>query len=77
MLLRSLQTIRNGSGIPVSRRIERDPIACGPKGSIIAFAKEDEKGMVIQVALAEVDDAVIKANTWYGVDLVERKGVAV
>lgn len=55
----------------------RDPIACGPKGSIIAFAKEDEKGTVIQVALAEVDDVVIKANTWYGVDLVERKGVAV
>lgn len=54
-----------------------DPIACGPKGSIIAFAKEDENGMVVQVALAEVDDAVIKANTWYGVDLVERKAVAV
>lgn len=55
----------------------RDPVACGPKGSIIAFAKEDESGSVIQVALAEVDDIVIKENTWYGVDLVERQGVAV
>ena len=52
-----------------------DPVACGPKGSIIAFAKEDEQGNVVQVALAEVDGMVIKANTWYGVDLVERRGV--
>lgn len=52
----------------------RDPIACGPKGCIIAFAKEDENGSIIQTAIAEVDGISVKPNTWYGADLTERKG---
>lgn len=55
----------------------RDPIACGQAGSILAFAKEDNEGNIIQVALTEVDDSKVRSNTWYGIDLVERKGVLV
>ena len=55
----------------------RDPIASGPKGCILAFAKEDESGNIIQTSIAEVDGVTVKANTWYGADLTERKGVPV
>lgn len=50
-----------------------DPVAKGPVGSILAFAKEDVSGKIIQVALTEVDGIQIKADTWYGVDLLERE----
>ena len=54
----------------------KDPIACGAKGCILAFAKEDDNGNIIQTAIAEVDGVTVKANTWYGADLTERKGAA-
>lgn len=54
-----------------------DPIASGPIGSILAFAKEDNSGKIVQVALAEVDGKKLLPYVWYGVDLVERKGLGV
>ena len=45
--------------------------------SLLAFAKEDNEGNIIQVALTEVDESKVRSNTWYGIDLVERKGVLV
>ncbi len=53
-----------------------DPIARGVKGSILAFAKEDATGNIVQIALAEVDGKQLKPNTWYGVDLIARRNVA-
>lgn len=53
----------------------KDPIASGPKGSILAFAKEDADGNISQIALAKVDGKKLLPNVWYGVDLVERNGV--
>ncbi len=50
-----------------------DPIARGPLGCILAFAKEDESGCIVQIALTEVDGKNILPDTWYGVDLVERR----
>lgn len=50
-----------------------DPVARGPVGSILAFAKEDISGSIVQVALAEVDGEKVKADTWYSVDLQERE----
>lgn len=55
----------------------KDPIACGPQGSTLAFAKEDDSGNVVQIGLAEVDGVKIYPNTWYGIDLVERREIAV
>ncbi len=53
-----------------------DPVARGDVGCILAFAKEDSSGNIIQVALAEVDGKRIIPDVWYGVDLVARKTVA-
>ena len=50
-----------------------DPVAKGPVGSILAFAKEDISGGIVQVALAEVDGEKVKEDTWYSVDLQERE----
>lgn len=50
-----------------------DPVARGPVGSVLAFAKEDVTGKIVQVALAEVDGEKVKADTWYSVDLQERE----
>ena len=53
-----------------------DPIACGKKGDILAFAKEDPKtGGIIQIALTCVDGKKIKPKVWYDTDLNERKAV--
>lgn len=52
-----------------------DPVARGKQGCILAFAKEDGSGNIIQVALAEVDGKRIRPDVWYGVDLVARKTV--
>lgn len=52
-----------------------DPIACGSIGAILAFAKEDSGGNILQVALAEVDGTRILPDVWYGVDLVSRGAV--
>ncbi len=53
-----------------------DPVAQGTKGSVLAFAKEDACGNIVQIALTEVDGVSVKPNTWYGVDLVVRRDVA-
>ena len=51
--------------VPVPKSSTRSPV--------FAFAKEDISGSIVQVALAEVDGVKIKADTWYGVDLMERE----
>lgn len=61
------------NGYCVVRGIE--PVARGPKGSILALAKDDPStGKIVQIALTQVDGRRIRSNTWYGVDLKERKG---
>lgn len=51
-----------------------DPIACGKRGDILAFAKEDPvSGRIIRVGLAQVDGRRILEGTWYGVDMEERQ----
>ncbi len=52
-----------------------DPIARGSRGSILVFAKEDDAGNVIQIALTEVDGAKVLPDTWYGIDLLPRRTV--
>ncbi len=54
----------------------KDPVARGNKGSILAFAKEDAAGNVIQIALTEVDGVKVQADTWYGIDLLPRRAAA-
>lgn len=55
-----------------------DPIAKGNMGDILAFAKEDPvKGNIIQVALAQVDGKKVLPDTWYGVDLTERRAALI
>lgn len=51
-----------------------DPVASGSKGDILAFAKETpDGGKIVQIALVRVDGKKIKPNTWYDIDLTERK----
>lgn len=51
-----------------------DPVACGCKGDILAFAKEAPGGgKIVQIALVRVDGKRIKSNIWYDIDLTERK----
>lgn len=50
----------------------RDPIAKGSKGDILAFAKENEAGEIMEIAMTTVDGKKLKPNIWYGVDLTER-----
>lgn len=51
-----------------------DPVACGKRGDILAFAKEDPvSGRIIRVGLAQVDGRRILEGTWYGVDMEERQ----
>ena len=51
-----------------------DPVACGKKGDILAFAKEDpETGRITQIALCRVDGKKLRPSVWYGIDLQERK----
>ena len=62
------------SGYAVVRGI--DPVASGRKGDILAFAKENPvNGHIIQIALAQVDGIKVLPDTWYGVDLTERRVV--
>lgn len=61
----------NGYGFAIARGL--DPIAKGrKKGDILAFAKEDENG-ILEVAMVIVDGKWIKTGKWYGIDLSERK----
>ena len=51
-----------------------DPVACGGKGDILAFARETpDGGKIVQIALTRVDGRKIKANAWYDANLTERK----
>lgn len=50
-----------------------DPIAKGKKGQILAFAKEDDSGCIMEVSMVAVDGQQIKPGTWYGLDLTERQ----
>lgn len=49
-----------------------DPLAKGKKGDILAFAKEDADGNVLEVAMVTVDGRQVKAGRWYSIDLMER-----
>lgn len=52
-----------------------NPVARGPKGSILALAKDDlSMGKITQIALTRVDGKKIRANTWYDIDWKERDG---
>lgn len=52
----------------------KKPVALGKRGDILAFAKEDpETETVIQLAVTQVDGMKIQSDTWYDVDLRERK----
>ncbi len=53
-----------------------DPVACGAKGDILAFAKEDGKtGRVIRIALTVVDGRQIRPGIWYDTDFNERGSI--
>ena len=50
-----------------------DPIAKGEIGDILAFAREDCRGNIVEVAMAVIDGETLLQNRWYGVDLTERQ----
>ena len=50
-----------------------DPIASGKKGDILAFAKEAEDGIIVEIAMTKVDGKSIKPGKWYGMELTERQ----
>lgn len=53
-----------------------DPKACGNKGDILAFAKEDPNTKkIIQIGLTEVDGVKVLPGKWYDIDFKERKVV--
>ena len=60
----------NHNGFAIVRG--EDPAAKGRKGDILAFAKEGEDGILVEVAMTIVDGVKVKPNKWYGVDLSER-----
>lgn len=56
----------------------KDPIAKGPKDSILGLVTEEPKGnKVIMITVIHVDGVEVKANTWYSTKdnehLIERK----
>lgn len=51
-----------------------DPRACGEKGDVLAFAKEDpDSGRITQIALTQVDGKKVKSGKWYDIDFTERE----
>lgn len=53
-----------------------DPVAMGKTGDILAFAKEEQHtGKIVQVSVTLVDGKIILPDTWYDVNLEERKVV--
>lgn len=51
-----------------------DPLACGKRGDILAFAREATKsGKVEQIALIRVDGRKIRSGVWYDVNLTKRE----
>lgn len=61
----------NGHGFCIVRG--RTPIATGKKGDILAFAKEDADGNILEVAMAVVDGSKLKVGKWYAADFTERQ----
>ena len=55
----------------------KDPVTGGTLGTILAFAKEDDDGNIMQTSVAVVDGKTVIPHIWYGADLTERRGVAV
>ena len=54
--------------------VDEDPVACGRKGDLLAYAKEDPVvGKITQVALLAVDGKKVLPHRWYDIDAVERK----
>ncbi len=54
-----------------------DPVACGKKGDILAFAKESrDNSQIVQIAMAKIDGIKFLPDVWYGADLQERLGKA-
>lgn len=49
-----------------------NPIAKGNEGDILAFAKENGSGTIVEIAMAVVDGKKLKPDTWYGLDLTEK-----
>lgn len=49
-----------------------DPVAKGKKGDILAYAREDAAGNILEVAMVTVDGLQIKAGTWYSMEMSER-----
>lgn len=60
-----------GNGFVIVRG--KDPIAKGEKGSILAFAREDESGQIVEIAMTTVDGKAVKPGRWYGMELTERQ----
>ena len=60
----------SGNGFVIVRG--KDPLARGEKGHILAFAKEDDSGRIIEAGIAVVDGQRVQAGKWYSADLMER-----
>lgn len=59
------------SGYAVVRGL--DPLACGAKvGDILAIAKEEPGGRIVQLALFRVDGEKVRPGVWYDVERQER-----
>ena len=70
----SAETGKATCGYAIVRGV--DPRACGNKGDILAFAKEDPKSKrIIQIGLTEVDGVKVLPGKWYDIDFKERKVV--
>ena len=50
----------------------KDPLAKGEKGHILAFAREDDSGQIIEAGIAVVDGQRVLPGKWYSTDLIER-----
>lgn len=50
-----------------------EPRAKGKLGDILAFAREDATGKVIQVALSRIDGKTVMPDIWYGADLTQKE----
>lgn len=61
----------NHHGFAIVRGV--NPIAKGGKGSILALAKENESGEIVEIAMTVVDGTKVKPNIWYALDLSERR----
>lgn len=51
----------------------KDPTARGRLGDLLAFAREDAAGRIVQASMACVDGKKIRPGAWYDADLMERE----